>query len=173
MDDAHSSPFVWWKSNTVHTHTMFIDISRHHAVKHLQCCMLWLEDLHVWSITFSDYVFVYPPCWLAGHTGISWPHLALRTVWPSESYSSSTLGSDSPDLISIFCVFESETRKREEEREGGGRRVSKVRGEKTDTIWQRLCLWWEAEISYAMFLECVFVCLWSVCLQNTLFYWGH
>lgn len=170
MDDAHSLPFVWWKSNTVHTHAMFIDISRHHAVKHLQSCMLWLEDLHVWSITFSDYVFVYPPCWLAGHRDF------LATSGPSYCMTFWVLflqhiGQWLPGPYQyLLCVW---VRDQKERGGKGGWRVSKVRGEKTDTIWQRLCLWWEAEISSVMFLECVFVCLWSVYLQNTLFYCGH
>ncbi len=111
----------------------------------------------------SWFYFVYPLCWWTDHRDFqasSGPSYCMTSFWVLLQQQT---GPQLPGPYrSPLCIWV-------RDKEKG---LSKVRGVKTDTIWQRLCLWWQAEISYVMCLDCVFVCLWSLCVQpcNGVFY---
>lgn len=75
--------------------------------------------LLVWHTYLSWIHFVCTLCWLRTG-GVSWPHLATRTVWPPhhhhDLFSCSRLSCDSPALITLPCVYERETKRRVSQR---------------------------------------------------------
>lgn len=102
---------------------------------------------------FSWFYFVYPLCWLTVHRDFlasSGPSYCMTSFWV---FLLQQTGQQLPGPYrSPLCIWV-------RDKEKG---LSKVRGEKTDTIWQWLRLWWQAEISYVMCLMCICVFVVSV-----------